>query len=225
LAGLGALTSTASREGWDHEVVDTAPIIVADLEHAGRALRALAAAERAPAASSLRRALRDELDLLRRRVLACLAVNHGEEPLTRISHQLARGDARAHALAVEWLDVTLVGPERAAMALLEPDLAGDARLRRLARELPLVEPVRADLSLEAVLRDLAVDPNGWWRRPWLQAHAMYASWLIGDAPVDLAAIERPAPIVRQTAAALARRSLGAPEPRWAGLPESSAATD
>ena len=80
-------------------------MVAEDLEHATHVLRALVAFAGEPSATLLCDALRDELDLLRKRVLAALSMRHGIEGLSRVVFQLAQRDARSHALALEWLDV------------------------------------------------------------------------------------------------------------------------
>ena len=179
LLALGTLVSAAVQEGWAHEDVDASQVVLADLEHATRTLRAIVACEPHPAAHGLRAALRDELDLLQRRVLAGLAADHGQEPLARVSFQLAKGDARSHALAVEWLDVTLTGTDRAAVPLIEPGLSEVERLRRLTRALPI-----PDRSVADVLHDLITDPEDRWREPWVRACALHAAWSLPELGID-----------------------------------------
>ena len=162
-------TLTAANDVRDPPEVDISLVILADVEHAAHTLRALSAVALHPGAGPLSGALRDELELLRRRVLAGLAVRHDEEALERVSVQLERADSRTHALAMEWLDVSLTGTDRSAVALLEPGLSDQERLRRLARALPL-----ADLSLAEVLRDLVFDDDHRWRQPWVRACALHA---------------------------------------------------
>ena len=142
------------------------------------------ACEAHPTTEGLQTALRDELDLVRRRVLAGLGAHHGDDALERVSFQFAKGDGRSHALAVEWLDVTLIGTDRAAVALLEPGLSDAERLRRLTRTLPLPE-----LSIEAVLVDLITDPEHRWRQPWVQACALHAAWSTPEVQLDLASLD------------------------------------
>ena len=78
--------------------------------HATYVLQALVAFADEPSANMQNAALRDELDLLRQRVLAALSMRHGTVGLNRVVFQLAQRDSRSHALALEWLDVTLTGP-------------------------------------------------------------------------------------------------------------------
>jgi hypothetical protein len=144
-------------------------MIRTDLEDATYALRALHLLGDADAFAVLCRALRDELHLLRHRLLACMSSRYGPESLSRVQFQLAQPDVRAHAVAMEWLDVTLTGADRAVMALLEPAWSAGDRMRALARWFPLPE-----VGIDEVLRDLVADPSDRWRRPWLTACALMA---------------------------------------------------
>ena len=157
--------------GGSHEEVDASLVVLADLEQATRILRAICACEAASGGRGPATALRDELDLVRRRVLAGLGAHHGDDALERVSFQFAKGDGRSHALAVEWLDVTLSGTDRAAVALVEPGLSEAERLRRLTRTLPARRSARS-----RVLVDLITDPEHRWRQPWVQACAVHAAW-------------------------------------------------
>ena len=108
-----------------------------DLEHATHALRALVVFDEPRRRPCLRGALRDELELVRRRVLAAFSMRHGTAGFNRVVFQLAQRDPHSHALALEWLDVTLTGTERAAIALLEPRWSDRERLNALTRTFPL----------------------------------------------------------------------------------------
>ena len=129
----------------------------------------------------LRAALHDELDLLCRRVIAALSMRHGTAGLNRVAFQLAQRDARYHALAIEWLDVTLTGREHAVVALLEPNLSLRERLHRLSRSFPLESAEPPGRAAELV-RD---DDARW--RPWIKACAVHAASLMAPADLDLLA--------------------------------------
>ncbi len=167
--GLAVMTSLAAISPADLDSVDagvtrrsssTRPVV----------LRALLTLENTASAGVLRSALSDELELLRRRVVAGLAVHYGAEELSRVGFQLAQRNARHHALALEWLDVTLVGIDRAAVALLEPELTHEVRLARLTRWFPI-----SPTTPQAVVVDIAEDNDGRWRRPWITACALLAA--------------------------------------------------
>jgi hypothetical protein len=156
-------------------------VVPRDVEHAAHVLRALVALDDEPSLTLLRAALHDELDLLRRRVIAALSMRHGTAGLDRVAFQLAQRDARHHALAIEWLDVTLKGPEHAVVALLEPNLSQSERLHRLGRSFPL-----GPLTSRAVLLELVRDDDARWR-PWIKACAVHAASLMATADLDLLA--------------------------------------
>ena len=137
-----------------------------DAEHAMNCLAALAAVEPAPI---LERALRDELDLLRQRVLALLAVRYGSAAIHPTALGLSGEDESRRALAIEMLDVTLSREETSyAMPVLRTDLSEAERLRLLERVLPRPIENRA-----RVLVDIAEDREQRWRASWLQACALY----------------------------------------------------
>jgi len=150
-----------------------------DLEHATHSLRALVAFETVPAATLLCGALRDELELIRQRVLAAFSMRHGTEGFDRVAFQLAQRDAHSHALALEWLDVTLTGTDRAAVALLEPRLSDRERLNTLARTFPV-----ASLDLHEALLELVQDRDGRWRRPWVKACALSTASGLSETELD-----------------------------------------
>ena len=156
-------------------------VVPRDVEHAAHVLRALVALDDESSLTLLRAALRDELDLVCRRVIAALSMRHGTAGLNRVAFQLAQRDARYHALAIEWLDVTLTGPEHAVVALLEPNLSVRERLHRLNRSFPL-----GPLSSRALLLELVRDDDARWR-PWIKACALHAASLMAPADLDLLA--------------------------------------
>ncbi|MFL6204870.1 MAG: hypothetical protein ACJ739_05925 [Acidimicrobiales bacterium] len=179
LSVLRALAAIGTAGSTFDDLLDSRGLAAAldDAEHATHVLRALVALDAEPGADLLRVALTEELELLRRRVLAALSMRHGTAGLERVAFQLAQRDERNHALAIEWLDVTLVGDERSLIALLEPSLPARRRLQRLRRTFPL-DPLGVRAALLEVVRD---DDRRW--RPWIKACALYTTASI--APVDL----------------------------------------
>ncbi|MBK5287721.1 MAG: hypothetical protein JJE46_04560 [Acidimicrobiia bacterium] len=153
-------------------------LAAAEVEHATRVLSALLVFDDDPVAALQCAALRDEFDLSRRRVLAALSMRHGIAGLHRVTFHLAQRDARSHALALEWLDVTLTGTDRAVIPMLEPGLSERARLQGLRQWFPVPTRERTD-----VLLDLVGDPTGRWR-PWIAACAIYTASATPD--LDLA---------------------------------------
>jgi hypothetical protein len=190
LAVLSALGATG---------VDASPLATSlertlrgDSEHAARCLAALAAVEPAPL---LERAIRDELELLRQRVLALLAMRHGAETIHSVALGLASDVEGRRSLAIEMLEVTL-GRAEATLALpvVRADLPDDARLRSLTSG---GAPAGADRA--ATLADLMEDTEWHWRSPWLQACAIYeACSFDGACPVRRPATEATDPVLRET---------------------------
>ena len=112
---------------------------------------------------------------------------------------------------MEWLDVTLVGIDRAAVALLEPELTAGERLGVLARWFPI-----SSSTPRALLADLAEDRDDRWRRPWFVACALLAALDLPaldfeqlaraathESPAD--DVDDDAQIVRETIAGIALR--------------------
>jgi HEAT repeat protein len=133
-----------------------------DAEHAARCLATLAALAPSPV---LGRALRDELDLLRDRVLALLAVRHGAETIDAVALGLRDEDER-RSFAVEMLEVALDRGEAAlALPVVRTDLPDAERLSLLAGVL--------DAGRPAKLSGLVEDDEGCWRSEWLRACAAY----------------------------------------------------
>jgi hypothetical protein len=158
----------------------TEALVTTDLEHAAHILRALVAFENEPAATMQQTALHDELDLVRRRILAAFSMRHGSHGFNRVVHQLAQEDSHAHAFALEWLDATLTGPVRAAVAILEPRWSDRERLNALMREFPL-----PPASPREILLELAQDREGRWRWPWIRACALYTASRMSEPELDL----------------------------------------
>jgi hypothetical protein len=116
----------------------------------------------------LLRALDDEIDLSRRLVIAALALRHGDRVRAAV-RVVEHGQGSRRALGVEALDVILSRDEAAlALPLVRHDLTLDARAAALRHGAPSTR--RAD---EWIL-DIAGDPEGVWRSPWLAACARHA---------------------------------------------------
>ena len=168
--GLAVLTALAAAGA------DPAPIAAAldrtlraDAEHFARCA---AVRQVVGAGSELARALGDELDLLRQRVLALLAVRYGAEEIAAVANGLDSDADDRRSLAAETLDVTLT-PADAALALPLLRLPLPRRLRQLAAVAPITPTDRT-----AVLEDILSDGPDHWRSAWLQACAAYESGLV-----------------------------------------------
>jgi hypothetical protein len=135
--------------------------------HAARAL----AARTALAASdeSLRRALDDECDLARRLVVAVLALRHGDR-VREALRVVDGGEGQRRALGVEALDVLISRDEaRIAVPLVRRDLTPEEQ----AAELRHLEP--RSRGREEWIEEMAEDPEGVWRSPWLALCARHAA--------------------------------------------------
>ncbi|HET6966989.1 MAG TPA: hypothetical protein VFI44_01875, partial [Ornithinibacter sp.] len=163
-------------------------VLADDLAHAVRVLAGVAALQRpeGPLATGgapgipppvegddpLRRALADELVLVRDRVLAGLVARHGHDRLGPVAAGLLATDGPG-ALAVEALEVVL---GTAAAARVTPVLdTRDAVEVRLARLLAATRSPAPARDVEVVLADLVEDPEGTWRSPWVRACAVRAA--------------------------------------------------
>ena len=136
--------------------------------HAARALAALSTLG-VQHDDSLGRALADEVDLARRRVIAVLAVRHGVEASTAVQ-ALGSPDRSRRALALESLEVTMTRDEvLLGLPLVRPDIDAGDRLAALSRVVDV--PTR---DSRAWLDDLVTDGDGCWRSPWLRACAIEA---------------------------------------------------
>ena len=134
-------------------------------------------AERADAAraaladydASLVRALDDEIDLARRLVIAVLALRHGEGIRAAV-RVIDCEEGQRRALAIEALDVVLSRREAAiALPLVTRDLTAKERAADSRRTgWPAHQP-------EEWIADIAGDPEGIWRSPWLTACALHAT--------------------------------------------------
>ena len=211
LAALGVPWDDADGAGLRSGRDKAAAIVIRDdLEHATHLLQALLMVYDSPSADVLRSALTDELELLRRRVLAGLSIRYGVEGLSKVGFQLAQPNPRFHALALEWLDVTLVGTDRAVVALLEPELSAHRRMRLLVRSFPVLPT-----TPRTVLIDLAEDRDDRWRRPWIAACALLVASDVPELGLEaLARAESPVGniddqtgIVRETLVAIGQRQI------------------
>jgi hypothetical protein len=146
-----------------------------DVAHARRILAAVvalepvrpASGEHAAAVGPLRRALDDELRLVRARAAAGRIARHGRHALEPAVVRLERGGAGSD-LAVEALEVVVGRPEAASLlAVLDPALGPEARLTGLGGD--------GATQRRDWLRDLVEDPEDAWRAPWLRACAIRAA--------------------------------------------------
>ena len=170
--GLAVLTALAAAGA------DPAPIAAAldrtlraDAEHFARCA---AVAQVVGAGSELAHGLGDELELLRRRILALLAVRYGTEEIGAVAKRLDSDTDDRRSLAAETLDVTLTPADAVlALPLVRTDLPLSSRLQQLAAVAPVTPTDRA-----AVLEDILSDGQSHWRSDWLRLCAAYESGLV-----------------------------------------------
>ncbi len=206
LAALRALASISVADG-SRDAAIARDLLRDDVEHAARVLAALRSVAVQKSAEVLRSALSDELELLKRRALACLSLIYGRAELERVQLQLDQPSASDRALAMEWLDVTLSNEDRLVLVLIEPGITVDDQWRRLSRSNSI-----ATMSAEDALRDLVNDPTDVWRQPWLVACALVAATgfeksIEGLRPNESQPIDHDH-IVRETIVGIRRRGDG-----------------
>jgi len=137
---------------------------------AGHASRTLAARASLPASDGpLRRALEDESDLARRLVIAVLALRHGARVREAV-RVVVRAEGQRRALGVEALDVLMSREEAAiALPLVRRDLTPDEQAAALQHVGPSAR------GRDDWIADIAEDPEGVWRSPWLALCARRAA--------------------------------------------------
>jgi HEAT repeat protein/ATP/ADP translocase len=146
----------------------------------------------------LKRALEDAFYLGQQRVLLLLRLTYDNRAMTRVADLLSQARGSEQALALELLDVSL-SPEHRALVLpiINPQQTTQQRLEQLRRMADIQPANQIDR-----LRELALDPENYWRQAWLRACAAYA---IGSLGYDTLAgalkqlLEDSDPVVRETA--------------------------
>jgi len=158
LAALEALEAAAGHDVLAGDVVD-------GVLHDAAALAARAQAARASLdgdEGSLQRALDDEIELARRLAIAALAVRYG--PSVRAAVRVVdHADRQRGALGVEALDVLLSRDE------------STIALPLVRRETATGTGYAGSWGAAEWIADLASDPIGFWRSPWLAACARAAA--------------------------------------------------
>ncbi len=150
-------------------------VLLDDVRHAARMLAAMAAMaaigdDLREADRPVRRALGEEFDLIRSRVMAGRLARHGSERLGPAMVELRAG-ASSDALAMEALGVQLSRAEsNRVLPLLQPDVPIEQRQGLLA-----AWASDAPTDLAGWLRDLVEDADDRWRSNWLRACAIHAA--------------------------------------------------
>ena len=174
-----AVRQALGRLGGGHLVAGRVDELLAgDARLAACALAAMAALEPVPdreATALLRRSLDDELSVATASALAAIALALDPALVADTARGLRHGDDRAVADAVETIELHLDARRgRLLVPILDTRLTAQGRLDLLP---PDVHPPQRDLV--AVLTDLADDPSGTWRRPWLADCARHARATLG----------------------------------------------
>lgn len=216
--GLAVMRALAALGPQSHLPVDetdqlAATVVSTDLEYATHVLHAELTFENEPGAALLCAALRDEVNLVRQRILAGLAMRHGTAGLDRVTAQFAQRDDRSHALALEWLDVTLTGTERGVVAILDPGLSDRDRLGALGRWFPLTP-----LNQHDALLDLVEDREQRWRQPWIRACALYTAAGMPDSVADVLDAAESAALPTDDEIGIVRETLVAMRLGWTRQP-------
>lgn len=172
--------------------------------HGLRILLCLEAHGAEPGLVHLRRALDDELAVVRHSLFQLLALRYDRRAILRAEQQVRTGPEAAQALALEMLDVTLRGEEKAlALPLLHPHLTPAQRIQQLTKQVT-VTPLLRDQGLA----ELIADPDGSWAQPWLRICAVYGAGQLGIQsclPAIVALRDSRDPVLQETVTwALAR---------------------
>ena len=211
LRALAAIGSPGSRSGADPVGLEAA-VVSGDLEHATHVLRALVTFEDSSSAELLRAALRDELGLLRRRIVAELSIRYGAAGLDRVAFAI-RAARRPLARACVGVARRHAHRHRARRRRHSRSCTFGPRSARGAHPLVPARPI----TQRALLLELVEDPERRWRRPWIRACALYAASDMPDALDDVmdaaeswaaSAIGEEAAITQETLAELRRRGFG-----------------
>ncbi len=145
--------------------------------------------------TDLHRALDYEFEQARRRVFLLLSFIFDSRAILRAEEQLIHGSKGEQALALETLDVTLSGEQKAMVfPLVDQSKPLDERMQQLAKLFSLQHKPRDQRLLEIIS-----DPEGVWTHGWTQACAIYGAAQLrvaGAMPVIEAALaitEHPIP--------------------------------
>ena len=184
------------------DVVDDADgrlrnVLLDETARTAHALDALDVLGHEPAAEDLCRALRDEVRDAAGRCSMLLALLH--DPVA-VPKAVAGLNGAGRPLALETLEVTLGrADDTLARALLDATLTEPARRSALEHVVPVEHK-----ESHAWLQELALDPSGRWREPWLRAAALWAlvrsDWS-GVGSVASSAASDEDPVVAETARA------------------------
>lgn len=197
----GTILKAALNSGLRLEAAARPQLLAALQQEAREALSLLMAREEIGAGAGLaplQRALADALHLGQQRVMLLLRLAYDAQAMARVAERLAQARGAEQALALELLDVSLL-PEHRALVLpvVNPQQTPQQRLEQLRRVADVPPAGQIDR-----LRELATDPDDYWRQAWLRACAAYAIGKLGAGELagELAQLQHdPDPVVRETA--------------------------
>lgn len=195
LAGAGHRLAPGARE--------LEQAVSAHAAHAHRCLQILSALDDGARTEPVRAALRDELDLVGRRVRVLLSLGHDPRAVAAGIEGLRADTERDRNTALEMLEVTVGRSNAQLLRAIASDALDDAI------KLQLLSPPFASESRTPAewLRELVVDEDSW-PDPWLRACALYAvpDLLAAEAQERAAPFtEHPDPVVAETARSVAGR--------------------
>jgi len=146
----------------------------------------------------LKRALSDELENVRQRIVYLLTFLGDRAAILRASERLRSGSSAQKSLALETLDVMLrSGIKKFVLPLVDSRLTHEQQLKQLDN----IDAV-PEKEQDARLAEIITGDEGTWRHSWLRSCAIYAAADLGYshlAPVIESALSAPESTLRETA--------------------------
>jgi ATP:ADP antiporter, AAA family len=153
------------------DLVEIERALKGEVEHGLRVLLARQDVGQEEALPNLHRVLDYEFDQAQKRVFLLLSFIYDARAILRAADLLTWGSQTDRALALETLDVTLVGEHKEIVfSLVHDNLTLPDRIRQLEKHAWLPR-----LSANERLREIIADPQGVWTHGWTRACAIYAA--------------------------------------------------
>ena len=159
------------------EVGDIQSTLAGELEHGMRVLQAQRGIGEHPSLAPMHRALEYEFDQMRERVFLLLSFLYEPRPILRAAERLMYGNGNEQAHALETLDVTLAGDQK---AMVFPFINTSEDLTRRLTKLERIFPAQ-EKDRNTHLREIIANPEQYWTHEWTRVCAIYAA-----ARLDLA---------------------------------------